>query len=209
MWHVGDQGLAAQGTGSNPFVDGFRDETRPCAVSARRQCWAIVKREARQRMVVFRPKGAANGFEPVPDSRSQNATDEPYKPRNHGVFKLVGAQGKIICGKSTSATTISSIMDDTSKMDFDRVPGFELIAILLSCVNNRYKSSAKSRPSASDPKFVPGLCRSSLSRSAVKLLEYALHVLRRSTTNLDTESSTVSRIEFRTRGTSGQQSDPH
>jgi len=54
---------------------------------------------------------------------------------------------------------------------------------------------------ASDPKFVPGLRRSSLSRSAVKLLEYALHVLRRSTTNLDTESSTVSRIEFRTRGT--------
>ena len=27
----------------------------------------------------------------IANSRSQNAADEPYKPRNHGVFKLIGA----------------------------------------------------------------------------------------------------------------------
>jgi len=56
-----------------------------------RQCWAIVEREVRQRTVVFRPKDTTSGFDTVPDSRSENATDEPYKPRNHYVFKLVGA----------------------------------------------------------------------------------------------------------------------
>ena len=55
--------------------------------------------------------------------------------------------------------------------------------------------------STSDLKFVPGLRRSSASRSTVRLLEYALHVLRRPTANLDTESSPVSRIELKTRGT--------
>jgi len=57
------------------------------------QCWAIVKREVRQRAVVFRPKGTTIGFETVPDSKNQNAADGPYKPQNHGIFKPISALG--------------------------------------------------------------------------------------------------------------------
>jgi len=36
-------------------------------------------------------KDTAIGLETGPDSRSQNAADGPYKPRNHDVFKPYGA----------------------------------------------------------------------------------------------------------------------